>query len=392
MEVETTNCGPQLTRWPAGTSPSSWSIRLLLLSVLIAGFPAAAFANSTVVPRPPSASPPSWQWHAELPPGSACAPHGDKEPLPGDTSATARHPGAHLNSSATTLRFLGLGSGTTGTRSLMKLFCEYGIPSIHSSRMCHLDPETAELHAHLRDSMWCLRKGGAACMSVRGIDGARCTLGVVRARVRKNLENLVRHGSMQAVFDVPFPQLADALAEIVPDALLLQSMRDGPSWAESRYTHHVDSPVCRDGVHNPLDVFNCGYDTDPCHKLLYMRDLNSTQKEELGQRMFYERHAHIRSLFPRRNIRMACAWDDGYRSVELQLRSMGYRRVSGSSELVTDGGEVKTSVKMQPITDMTNKRLAFRDTEQRIEAFAEQEWARFNEMYGPAGHTPAGGS
>eukprot|EP00873_Tetraselmis_striata_P015251 jgi/Tetstr1/435515/TSEL_024419.t1 len=254
--------------------------------------------------------------------------------------------------SGTKLRFLGLGSGTTATHGLMNLFCEYGIPSIHYWDTCHLDRATGELHAHLMDSVWCLTKAGHACELAKGMNAGKCTVGAARELIQRNLQNLLRHGSAQALFDFPFPELAEPLAAMVPDALVVQSLRDGNVWTGNRYSDHVNTPICRDGMHNALDLFNCRQDTEPCSRLPNMRELEPSGHNQIAQHSFYERNADIRSLFPKRNIHEACAWDDSFTSVEIQLRNMGYRRVSGSSALFTDSNQPQPSVPMWRISQI----------------------------------------
>lgn len=155
------------------------------------------------------------------------------------------------------------------------------------------------------------------------------------------------------------------------------------------------SPRRRDGMHNALDLFNCRQDTEPCSRLPNMRELEPSGHNQIAQHSFYERNADIRSLFPKRNVHevssvsgwchchgnvgfipnmrpgitafphihvcislisalvcQACAWDDSFKSVEIQLRNMGYRRVSGSSALFTDSNQPQPSVPMWRISQI----------------------------------------
>lgn len=263
-----------------------------------------------------------------------------------------------------TLRAVGGGLGTTATHAIHNIACAGGMVSMHWTSMCNMYNETTRSSVHkvldLYQRLKGCTSGHAGAMIARmswdesqlkydyapyiALDPSDrlCDPEVWRQEMRSALVEVVTSG-VEVLTDVPYPYLIDELVVLVPDLVIMQTLRDADTWAQKRFAEHggADTMCRRPGesatqATHGFHIVGCSFPPDlssPDNKVMEQYDLGGpgdgkqlmntilNQKEIYLDRETYpdpttlmrDAYAHfnsyIVSLVPTENIVQLCAWD-----------------------------------------------------------------------------------
>lgn len=150
---------------------------------------------------------------------------------------------------------LGLGRGTTGTRTMHSAVCRLGLPSVHFALSCLPKNTTREesagylQHRKVHHIFWkligCLRST---------VSGTCPEPDQWTERLMNETDKMIVATDVDAIHDTPYPFMASYLVSRAAElrgsqhSVILLTLRDPAAWAPRRTTKHAADriPICRD--------------------------------------------------------------------------------------------------------------------------------------------------
>ena len=215
--------------------------------------------------------------------------------------------------SESTLRYINMGSGTTGTISSTALMCNNNITSMHWTWTCGMSKGTREFMSWTQRLDNCLKN--LNCKSNRELL-IELSHKLYRISHVKSIEGWTKYFGLS---DTPADAMYPYILPIFNFSVILQTIREPNSWWNSRRTGHHEwlFPICKleywNRVKHPFDIIGCLRLGDvPQTVLMTYKDYkdDSIVMDTIYIEAYKKMTMYNSLITPSNKLHIMCLWDN----------------------------------------------------------------------------------